>query len=70
MRKASPHERLDGERGSSLRESFIADAEASAKEIDAGGALYRGKDVHAYIRARTAGAPARRPTPIRSARRR
>ena len=53
-----------------MREAFIAEAEASAAEIDAGGPLYAAEDVHAYIVARAAGKPARRPKPVRRARRR
>jgi len=47
------------------REAFLADAEAAAAEIDAGGALYAAEDVAAYVLARGAGkrAPAR-PRPI------
>jgi len=37
-----------------MREQFIAEAEASASEVDAGGALYAAEDVHAYILARAA----------------
>jgi predicted transcriptional regulator len=32
-----------------MRESFIADAEASAAEVDASGALCAAEDVHAYL---------------------
>lgn len=47
------------------REAFLADAEAAAAEIDAGGALYAAEDVAAYVLARGAGkrAPAR-PRPL------
>ena len=52
-----------------MREQFVADAEASAAEVDAGGALYAAEDVHAYILARAASTGARktpaRPKPIR-----
>jgi predicted transcriptional regulator len=48
-----------------MREAFITEAEASAAEIDAGGALYAAEDVHAYIVARAAGKAARRPQPVR-----
>ncbi len=42
------------------REAFLQDAEASAAEIDAGGALYAAEDVAAYLLSRAAGkAPAR-----------
>ena len=37
------------------REAFIKDAEASAAEIDAGGALYAAEDVSSYLFARAAG---------------
>jgi predicted transcriptional regulator len=53
-----------------LREAFVAEAEASAAEIDAGGPLYAAEDVRAYIVARAVGKPARRPRPMRRARRR
>ena len=46
-----------------MREAFIAEGEASAAEVDAGGPLYAAEDVHAYIVARAAGKPARRPRP-------
>jgi predicted transcriptional regulator len=50
-----------------MRESFIAEAEASAAEVDAGGAVYAAEDVHAYIVARASGKSARRPAPVRRA---
>ena len=53
-----------------MREAFIAEAEASAAEVDAGGPLYAAEDVHAYIVARAAGRTASRPKPVRRARRR
>lgn len=53
-----------------MREAFIAEAEASAAEVDAGGPLYAAEDLRAYIVARAAGKPARRPLPMRRARRR
>jgi len=53
-----------------MRELFIADAQASAAEIDAGGPLYAAEDVHAYIVARASGKAARRPTPVRRTRKR
>jgi hypothetical protein len=53
-----------------MREAFIADAEASAAEIDAGGPLYAAEDVHAYIVARAAGKSPPRPKPVRRARKR
>jgi len=37
------------------REAFIQDAEASAAEADAGGALYSAQDVASYLFARAAG---------------
>jgi hypothetical protein len=46
------------------REAFIAEAEASAASIDAGGPLYAANDVHAYILARAGGQTARRPKPL------
>jgi predicted transcriptional regulator len=53
-----------------MREAFIAEAEASAADIDAGGQLYAAEDVRAYVVARAAGKPAPRPAPMRRARRR
>ena len=53
-----------------MREAFIAEAEASAAEIDAGAPLYAAEDVHAYIVARARGEPARRPKAVRPTRRR
>ena len=53
-----------------MRQAFIAEAEASAAEVDAAGALYAAEDVHAYIVARAAGKAAPRPKPVRRARRR
>jgi predicted transcriptional regulator len=50
-----------------MRDAFIADAEATATAIDAGGALYAAEDVHAYIVARAQGKPARRPVPAKRA---
>jgi predicted transcriptional regulator len=50
-----------------MRELFIADAQASAAEVDAGGPLYAAEDVHAYIVARASGRSARRPAPTRRA---
>jgi predicted transcriptional regulator len=47
-----------------MRQSFINDALASAAEVDAGGSLYAMEDVHAYILARAAGKPAKRPKPV------
>jgi hypothetical protein len=53
-----------------MREAFIAEAEASASEVDAGGPLYAAEDVHAYILARSTGKAARRPHPTLRARKR
>lgn len=53
-----------------MREAFMAEGEAAAAEVDAGGPLYAAEDVHAYIVARAAGKLARRPRPIRRARKR
>lgn len=50
-----------------MREAFIADAETSAAEVDAGGPVYAAEDVHAYIVARAAGKAASRPKPVRRA---
>lgn len=47
-----------------MRQAFIADALASAAEVDAGGALYAMEDVQAYIAARTTGKSAKRPKPV------
>ncbi|MCX7891467.1 MAG: CopG family transcriptional regulator [Burkholderiales bacterium] len=52
-----------------MREAFIADAEASAAAVDAGGPLYAAEDVHAYIVARARGKAAVRPAAARRARR-
>ena len=65
----SPHafmvEALEAQaRLAEMRQSFINDAIASAAEVDAGGPLYAMEDVQAYILARTAGKPAKRPKPI------
>ena len=52
-----------------MREQFIADAKASAADVDRGGALYAAEDVHAYLRARAASIGGRKqplkPKPIR-----
>ena len=37
-----------------IHEQFIADAQSSAADVDAGGALHAAEDVHAYIVARAA----------------
>jgi predicted transcriptional regulator len=47
-----------------MRQSFIADALASAAEVDAGGPRYAMQDAHAYILAKAAGKPAKRPKPV------
>lgn len=47
------------------RETFLRDAEASAAEIDGGGALYAAEDVAAYLLSRAAGKAAARPKPVR-----
>jgi predicted transcriptional regulator len=47
------------------REAFIRDAETSATDVDAGGALYAAEDVASYLYARAAGKPsAARPKPL------
>jgi hypothetical protein len=51
-----------------MREAFVAEAEASAADIDAGGPLYAAEDVQAYIVARAAGQRAPKPKPMRRAR--
>lgn len=51
-----------------IRDAFIAEAEVSAAEIDAGAPLYAAEDVHAYIIARAQGKTVRRPKPLRRAR--
>lgn len=43
------------------REAFLRDAEASAAEVDAGGALYAAEDVAAYLLSRAAGKASTRP---------
>jgi hypothetical protein len=52
---------------SAARTAFIAEAEASAAEVDAGGPLYPGNAVRAHVVARIAGR--RRPPPPRPVRR-
>jgi predicted transcriptional regulator len=47
------------------REAFLRDAEASAAEVDAGGALYAAEDVAAYLLSRAAGKAAARPRRVR-----
>jgi predicted transcriptional regulator len=50
------------------RESFLAEAETSAREVDAGGALYAAEDVLSYVVARGAGRHAAvRPRPVKPA---
>lgn len=53
-----------------MRDKFIAEAEASAAEVDAGGPLYVAKDEHAYLLARAAGKTARQPRQVRRTRKR
>lgn len=48
------------------REAFLRDAEASAADIDAGGALYAAEDVAAYLLARASGRAAARPRRVRT----
>jgi predicted transcriptional regulator len=52
-----------------MREAFIAEGQASAAEVDAGGPLYAAEDVHAYIVARAAGRTTSRPRALRRLRR-
>jgi predicted transcriptional regulator len=47
------------------REAFLRDAEASAAEVDAGGALYAAEDVAAYLLSRAAGKSTARPRRVR-----
>ena len=47
------------------REAFLRDAEASAAEVDAGGALYAAEDVATYLLSRAAGKAAARPRRVR-----
>jgi predicted transcriptional regulator len=75
MAGKTPHawmvEALEAQAGlAEMREAFIAAAEASAAEIDAGGPLYAAEDVHAYIMARAEGRQARRPRPLQRSRKR
>ncbi len=48
-----------------LREQFVREAESAAAAIDAGAPLYAAGDIHAYVLARAAGKPARRPAAVR-----
>ena len=52
-----------------LRAEFLADADAAAAEIDAGGPVYALDDVHRWVRARirahTTGEPVAEPQPLR-----
>ncbi len=50
------------------REAFIGDAETAAADVEAGGPVYAMEDVHAYLRAKLAGARARRPQPLKPTR--
>jgi predicted transcriptional regulator len=47
------------------REAFLRDAEASAVEVDAGGALYAAEEVTAYLLSRAARKAAVRPRRVR-----
>ena len=47
------------------REAFLRDAEASAAEVDAGGALYAAEDVATYLLSRAASKAAARPRRVR-----
>ena len=47
------------------RSAFVAGALAAEAEVEDTGRAYRAEDVHRYIRARTAGKPARRPRPVK-----
>jgi hypothetical protein len=47
------------------REAFLRDAEDSAAEVDAGGALYAAEDVAAYLLSRAGGRAAARPRRVR-----
>jgi predicted transcriptional regulator len=47
------------------REAFLQEAEASAAEIDAGGALFAAEDVAAYLLSRAAGKAPARPKRVR-----
>jgi predicted transcriptional regulator len=49
------------------REAFLQEAEASAAEIDAGGALFAAEDVAAYLLSRAAGKSPARPKRVRKA---
>jgi len=46
------------------RRRFVADARASAAEVEKTGLVYRSGDVHAYFLAKAAGGKARRPKPV------
>jgi hypothetical protein len=47
-----------------MRESFIAEAQAAAVEIDAGAAVYAAEEVHAYLVSRLSGGRIKRPRPL------
>ncbi len=49
------------------REAFLQDAEASAADVDTGGALYAAEDVATYLLARAAGRAPARPRRVRKA---
>ncbi|MFN0314430.1 MAG: CopG family transcriptional regulator [Burkholderiales bacterium] len=51
-----------------MRRAFLDEALASAAQVDAGGPLYAMEDVHAYIRTLASGKPAKRPKPVKPAR--
>jgi predicted transcriptional regulator len=47
------------------RKSFVADALAAEKEVEATGKVYAAEDVHRYVRAKTAGRKTGRPKPVK-----
>ena len=47
------------------RAEFLAEADAAAADIDAGGPVYALDDVRKYILAKTAGKKPRRPAPVK-----
>lgn len=47
------------------RAAFVADAQAAADAYDTDGIAYAAEDVHAYLRAKVAGAKTRKPKPLR-----
>lgn len=50
------------------RADFVQTALDAAAEVDADGKVYRADDVHAFLRNKIAGQPARRPRSVRLAR--